>query len=132
MSNTRHDNDQDLNNIRPGNIDDLFENDDSLDVNIIPDESEEKEKDSSKEYYLTGMKLLLQSGETNDNYKQILTEYENALVIRKDRIDNIFFNLLGLFQNVRDELDSSEIISDINNLRGLEIAKDPDFIFKSV
>src|SRR5574344_346191 len=49
MSNTRHDDDQDLKNIRPGNIDDLFENDDSLDVNIIPDESQEKEKDSSKE-----------------------------------------------------------------------------------
>ncbi len=47
-------------------------------------------KDSSKEYYLTGMKLLLQSGETNDNYKQILTEYENALVIRKDRIDKLY------------------------------------------
>lgn len=51
---------------------------------------------------------------------------------RKDKIDNTFFNLLGLFQNIREELDSSEIISDIKNLRGLEIAKDPDFIFKSI
>ncbi|WP_332374554.1 hypothetical protein [Lactococcus cremoris] len=44
---------------------------------------------------------------------------------RKDKIDNTFFNLLGLFQNVREELDSSEIISDIKYLRGLKIGKDP-------
>lgn len=50
---------------------------------------------------------------------------------RKDKIDNTFFNLLGLFQNVREELDSSEIISYINNLTGLESAKDPYLIFKS-
>ncbi|KZK40444.1 hypothetical protein N41_0710 [Lactococcus cremoris] len=51
---------------------------------------------------------------------------------RKDKIDNTFFNLLGLFQNVREELDSSEIISDIKYLRGLKIGKDPYSIFKSI
>lgn len=32
---------------------------------------------------------------------------------RKDRIDNTFFNLLGLFQNVRDELETDDIIKSI-------------------
>lgn len=51
---------------------------------------------------------------------------------RKDKIDNTFFNLLGLFQNVREELDSSEIISDIKYLRGLKIGEDPNSILKSI
>ncbi|MBU5895070.1 hypothetical protein JVW19_24125, partial [Vibrio cholerae O1] len=49
-----------------------------------------------------------------------------------DRIDNTFFNLLGLFQNVREELDSSEIISDIKSLRRLKIGEDPYSIFTSI
>ncbi len=61
--------------------------------------------------------------------KQLKTENEQY---RKDKIDNTFFNLLGLFQNIREELDSSEIISDIKNLRGLKIGKDPYSIFKSI
>jgi len=32
---------------------------------------------------------------------------------RRDRIDNTFFNLLGLFQNIREELDSDNIIKSI-------------------
>ena len=61
--------------------------------------------------------------------KQLKAENEQY---RKDRIDNTFFNLLGLFQNIREELDSSEIISDIKYLRGLKIGKDPYSIFKSI
>ena len=48
------------------------------------------QKASSKDYYRTGMQLLLQHGETFDNYKQVLAEYENALVIRQDRIDKLY------------------------------------------
>ena len=36
------------------------------------------------------MQLLLQQGETFDNYTQVLAEYEHALVIRKDRIDKLY------------------------------------------
>ncbi|WP_332374070.1 putative phage abortive infection protein [Lactococcus cremoris] len=42
--------------------------------------------------------------------KQLKAENEQY---RKDRIDNIFFNLLGLFQNVREELESDNIIQSI-------------------
>lgn len=47
-------------------------------------------KTSTKDYYTAGMKLLLEQGETLENYKQVLSEYENALVIRKDRIDKLY------------------------------------------
>lgn len=58
-------------------------------------EKYEKKRDSSKkpstkDYYTAGMKLLLEQGETLENYKQVLSEYENALVIRKDRIDKLY------------------------------------------
>lgn len=47
-------------------------------------------KPSTKDYYTAGMKLLLEQGETLENYEQVLSEYENALVIRKDRIDKLY------------------------------------------
>ena len=37
-----------------------------------------------------GMKMLLSSGETLDNYKNILHEYEDALVVRQKRIDDLY------------------------------------------
>ncbi len=42
--------------------------------------------------------------------KQLKAENEQY---RKDRIDNTFFNLLGLFQNIREELESDNIIRSI-------------------
>lgn len=60
--------------------------------------------------------------------KQLKVENEQY---RKDRIDNTFFNLLGLFQNVREELDSSEIISEIKFLKTLKIEEDPSSFFTS-
>ena len=42
--------------------------------------------------------------------KQLKAENEQY---RKDRIDNTFFNLLGLFQNIREELESDNIIKSI-------------------
>ena len=47
-------------------------------------------KPAQKDYYLTGMKLLLEQGETLDNYKQIYQEYKDALVFRKKRIDDLY------------------------------------------
>ena len=47
-------------------------------------------KDSKKEYYLAGMKMLLSSGESLENYKNILHEYEDALVVRQKRIDDLY------------------------------------------
>ena len=47
-------------------------------------------KASLQDYYKAGMQLLFQQGENFDNYKQILSEYEHALVVRKDRIDKLY------------------------------------------
>ncbi len=44
---------------------------------------------SKKEYYLTGMKMLLQNGESIDTYKDIWVQYQQALVVRKQRINDL-------------------------------------------
>lgn len=51
---------------------------------------ETSKKASTRDYYKAGMQLLLQPGENFDNYTQVLAEYENALVIRQDRIDKLY------------------------------------------
>lgn len=43
-----------------------------------------------KNYYLEGMKLLFKAGETVENYEEILAQYEKALKLRKNIIDNLF------------------------------------------
>lgn len=47
-------------------------------------------KASMQDYYKAGMQLLFSQGENFKNYKQILSEYENALVIRNERIDALY------------------------------------------
>ena len=47
-------------------------------------------KPEAKDYYTAGMKMQLQSGETFENYKQILQEYKDALVARKERIKGLY------------------------------------------
>ena len=47
-------------------------------------------KPQMKDYYKAGMQLLFQTGENFENYTQVLAEYENALVIRQDRIDKLY------------------------------------------
>lgn len=44
---------------------------------------------SKKEYYLTGMKMLLQNGESIDTYKDIWVQYQQSLVVRKQRINDL-------------------------------------------
>ncbi|WP_396443016.1 putative phage abortive infection protein [Lactococcus lactis] len=55
--------------------------------------------------------------------KQLKAENEQY---RKDKVDNTFFNLLGLFQNVRDELDSSKLLDSIRrvNFHNKKVQKD--------
>lgn len=50
-------------------------------------------KPEDKDYYLAGMKMLLQSGESLDNYKQVLDEYKNALEVRKKRIADLYHEI---------------------------------------
>lgn len=50
-------------------------------------------KPEDKDYYIAGMKMLLQSGESLDNYKQVLSEYKNALKVRKKRIADLYHEI---------------------------------------
>ncbi len=62
-------------------------------LELIEKYSEKREsatKDKVKDYYLEGMKLLLQTGETLENYETILGEYKNALQVRQGRIDALY------------------------------------------
>ena len=54
---------------------------------------EKAKKDKDKSYYLEGMKVLLQPGETVENYAQILAEYENAYESRKAVIENLYHEM---------------------------------------
>jgi len=47
-------------------------------------------KPEQKDYYASGMKMLLQKGETFENYKEIRGEYNSALEIRRKRIDDLY------------------------------------------
>ena len=46
-------------------------------------------KQDKKEYFLYGIKELLQKNETLDNYLGLLEEYKNAYKIRQDKIDEL-------------------------------------------
>ena len=43
-------------------------------------------KQKQKDYYLEGINMLLKHDETLENYKQILSEYQEALDLREDMI----------------------------------------------
>lgn len=59
-------------------------------VDKYHEKMEKSDKEKTKNYYLEGVKLLLQTDETIENYKQILSEYRNALEIRKNRIKDLY------------------------------------------
>lgn len=46
--------------------------------------------EKKKQYYKEGMRLLLQTDETFDNYKQVYEDYKNAINIRSDRVDKLY------------------------------------------
>lgn len=46
-------------------------------------------RNKKKEYYAEGMKLLLKPGETFENYEDVLIQFQDALVIRKQRIKDL-------------------------------------------
>ena len=52
--------------------------------------AEHSHKEKTKEYYLEGMRLLLQEGETPANFEQILKEYKNAVIIRQNVISQLY------------------------------------------
>ena len=51
---------------------------------------EHAKKEKDKNYYLEGMKMLLTTNETLENYQEIYKEYKQAYDIRKSMIDNLY------------------------------------------
>lgn len=45
--------------------------------------------ENKKNYYHEGMKMFYDNGENDENYKDILNQYESALVIRNEMIENL-------------------------------------------
>ena len=60
----------------------------TIDKYFIKMENSKKEKD--KEYFLGGINLMLSLGETVDNYKQILKEYNDALIQKEDSVNKLY------------------------------------------
>lgn len=46
--------------------------------------SQKAKKEKEKNYYKEGMKMLFSNGENFENYKQVLDEYRQAIIIRQD------------------------------------------------
>ena len=46
--------------------------------------SQKAKKDKDKKYYREGMRMLFQTGETFENYQQVLTEYREAIATREN------------------------------------------------
>lgn len=49
-----------------------------------------QKKEPKKEYFGEGIKILLQKNETIENYKDILYEYQNALIARQEKMDKLY------------------------------------------
>ncbi len=49
-----------------------------------------QKSEKKQQYYREGMKMLFENGETEDNYKDVLAQYEDALVSRKENINKLF------------------------------------------
>lgn len=59
-------------------------------VDKYREKMEKSNKEKTKNYYLEGMKLLLQADETIENYQQVLSEYKQALNVRETRIKQLY------------------------------------------
>ena len=47
-------------------------------------------KEKTKSYYLEGIKLLLQQGESFENYSNVLKEYREALNVRELKVKQLY------------------------------------------
>lgn len=59
-------------------------------MNKYREKMETSDKDKTKEYYLEGIKILLQDGETVETFSTILQEYRHALEVREQRIRDLY------------------------------------------
>ena len=54
------------------------------------DKMQKAKKEKAKNFYLEGIKMLLEQDETLENYKQIKEEYKKAYSTRKAIINNLY------------------------------------------
>lgn len=59
-------------------------------IEIYKEKMDNSKNDKKKNYYLEGIKLLLRSNETLENYSEIYQEYKDAYSRRKAGIDNLY------------------------------------------
>jgi len=57
---------------------------------------EKSNKDSDKQYYLEGIKNLLQPGETLENYMQVLSEFKTAYISRSENLNTLIQELKSI------------------------------------
>ena len=62
--------------------------------------SQTAKKDKEVDYYREGMRMLFETGEDFDNYKQILDEYRMAVVTREDVKDKLYKEI-GIIKKLR-------------------------------
>jgi len=58
-------------------------------IKIYEEKMDKAKKDSDKEYYLAGMKMLFSEGETVENFKDVLNEYNQAYVAKKEQMEHL-------------------------------------------
>lgn len=61
---------------------------------------EKAKKEKDKNYYSEGMRMLFAQGENFENYKNVLEEYKDAFVTRKDIIDKLY-NEIKIIKKLR-------------------------------
>ena len=61
---------------------------------------EKAKKEKDKNYYSEGMRMLFAQGENFENYKNVLAEYKEAFVTRKDIIDKLY-NEIKIIKKLR-------------------------------
>lgn len=62
--------------------------------------SQKVKKEKDKQYYREGMKMLFSQGENFENYKQILDEYRQAVIIRQD-VKEKLYNEIKIIKKLR-------------------------------
>lgn len=62
--------------------------------------SQKAKKEKEKAYYREGMKILFDSGENFDNYKQVLNEYREAVVTREE-VKNKLYKEIKIIKKLR-------------------------------
>lgn len=62
--------------------------------------SQKAKKEKEKEYYREGMRMLFAHGENFENYKQVLDEYRQAVIIRQD-VKEKLYNEIKIIKKLR-------------------------------